>query len=112
MLRAGMGALRGAEALLFHGTTFVLLVLRTIQDQRQRRRTGVSDPHWRSWILEDSHRFIFFDGQVTLLPVLGRGYWNRAGCGPFGGGGETKVPHLVRDDRNVVLNDRHFVWND
>ncbi len=102
------------------GTAFVLLVLRKIQDQRQRRRTsGVSDPHWQSWIPEDSHRFIFFDGQVTLLPVLGWGYWNRAGVRPFGGGGETKVPHFVRDDRNFVRddrnfvrNDRHFVWND
>jgi hypothetical protein len=75
MLRAGMGASRGAEALLFHGAARVLLVLHKIRDQRQRRRTGVSDPHWRSWIPEDSHRFIFFDVQVTLLPVLGWGYW-------------------------------------
>jgi hypothetical protein len=79
MLRAGVRALRGAEAPLFHGATFVLLVLGKIQDQRQRRRTGVSDPHWQFTIPEDSHRFIFFDGQVTLLPVLGWGYWNRAG---------------------------------
>jgi hypothetical protein len=75
MLRAGVRALRGAEAPLFHGTAFVLLVLRKIQDQRQRRRAGVSDPHWLSWVPEDSHRFIFFDVQVTLLPVLGWGYW-------------------------------------
>jgi hypothetical protein len=75
MLRAGVGALRGAEALLFHGTAFVLLVLRKIRDQRQRRRTGVSDPHWQFRVPEDSHRFIFFDVQVTLLPVLGWGYW-------------------------------------
>jgi hypothetical protein len=104
MLRAGMGALRGAEALLFHGTTFVLLVLRTIQDQRQRRRTGVSDPHWRSWILEDSHRFIFFDGQVTLLPVLGRGYWNWAGVWSVcdcrtAGAVVAEVFHFVQDDK-------------
>jgi hypothetical protein len=110
----GVRALRGAEAPLFHGTAFVLLVLRKIRDQRQRRRTlrlgsgqaGVSDPHSQFRVPEDSHRFIFFDGQVTLLPVLGWGYWNRAGCGPFGGGGETKVPHFVRDDRNFVRNDR------
>ncbi len=44
---AGVKALRGAEAPLFHGTTLVLLVLRKIQDQRQRLRTGVSDSHWQ-----------------------------------------------------------------
>jgi hypothetical protein len=75
MLRAGVGALRGAEAPLFHGTTRVVLVLRKIHDQRQRRRAGVPGSHWRSWVPEDSHRFIFFDVQVTLLPVLGWGYW-------------------------------------
>jgi hypothetical protein len=112
MLRAaGVRALRGAEAPLFHGAR-VLLVLREVQNQRQRRRTGVSDPHWQFRVPEDSHRFIFFDVQVTLLPVLGWGYWSRGRCRSFGGGGETKVPHFVRDDRHFVLNDRNFVRDD
>jgi hypothetical protein len=42
-------------------------------------RAGVSDPHEQSRVPRDSHSFIFLDVQVTLLPVLGWGYWNRAG---------------------------------
>jgi hypothetical protein len=47
---------------------------------------------------------------MTLLRGLGWGYWNRAGCGRFGGRGETKVPHFVRDDNNFVRDDKSLGW--
>ena len=40
-----LGPLRGAEAPLFHVTSGVLLGSAREDDQSQRRRTGVSDPH-------------------------------------------------------------------
>jgi hypothetical protein len=98
------GPLRGAEAPLFHGAARVLLVPAQSQNQRQdqgqRRRTGVSDPHEPTWVPRDSHRFIFPDVQITLLPVLERGYWSR---GFFRCGCEQQVPHprfaRVRNDK-------------
>src|SRR5580692_2710233 len=71
-----------AEAPVSRGAARVLLVLRKNQNQVQRRRTEVSDPHSQFRVPGDSHRFIFFDVQVTLLPVLGWGYWIYGGfCG-------------------------------
>jgi hypothetical protein len=52
----------------------------------------------------DFHRFTFFDVQITLLPVLGRGYWNWAGvwsvcvCGTAGFV-VAEVLHFVQDDK-------------
>jgi hypothetical protein len=56
--------------------------------------------HPKASVLEHFHKLILPDVQKTLLPILGWGYWNRAVFGQLGDGGETKVPHFVRDDTN------------
>jgi len=73
----------------------------------------VSDPHERSRVPGDFHRFVFSDVQMTLLPVLGQGYWNRAGCVRLQESVVAEVLHFVQDDKFVlVTTERAWVIGD
>jgi len=72
--RIDFPALRGAEAPLFHGAANVLPVPCKIKIKvkgvGQECPTHTSNPESKGF-----PQVYFFDVQITLLPILGRGYW-------------------------------------